>query len=180
MMEISQPAAWLVTFMLIVAAVIDGRQLRVPNWLNYPLAAAGVLWATWQWGLDGTLWSLGGLAAGLGLLLFFYMIGGMGAGDVKLLAAVGAWCGPQVTFGAFLASALAGAIIAGIMIMMSGRIGHHLRMARSILQEIYVLRDPAAISEIAAARKPTMTLLPYGIPIAIGSIAYFACLGLLF
>lgn len=179
-MQISQAAAWLVTVMLIEAAIIDGRKLKVPNWLTFHLALAGLAVASYSWGLDGLIWSLKGLAVGLALLLPVYAIGGMGAGDVKLLAAVGAWCGAELTAGAFLASALAGAIMAGIMILRSGNIAHHLGQARSILQEIYVLRDPAALSAIAAERKPTMMLLPYGIPIAVGSIALFVCMGLLF
>lgn len=178
-MQISQAAAWLVTVMLVEAAVIDGRKLKVPNWLTFHLALAGLAVATYSWGLEGLVWSLKGLAVGLAPLLLLYMIGGMGAGDVKLLAAVGTWCGAEVTFYATLATALAGTLIAAGMILWSGEIGHHMRMARTILQEIYVLRDPAALSAIAAERKPTMMLLPYGIPIAIGSIAVLAGMGLL-
>ena len=54
--------------------------------------------------MSGLGWSLVGTIVGLALLLPLYAIGGMGAGDVKLLAGVGAWVGPQVTAYAFCVS----------------------------------------------------------------------------
>src|SRR5512139_4098257 len=89
---------WLVTVTLIVAAVIDGWKLKVPNWLTFPMILLG--WVV-SFALFG--WILLGTAVGLGLLLPAYAIGGMGAGDVKLLAGVGAWVGVTHTFGAFVA-----------------------------------------------------------------------------
>jgi prepilin peptidase CpaA len=178
-MEISQPAAWFVTVMLVEAAVIDGLRLRVPNWLTFHVALAGLAVAAWQGGSDGLLWSLGGLGTGLVLLLPLYAIGGLGAGDVKLLAAVGAWVGAGPTLGAFLASALVGGLMALAMMAWSRDLGGHLLRMVAIGHEILEVRDPARLSQIAAGRKSSMMLLPYGIPIAVGSIAYFAWLGLL-
>jgi hypothetical protein len=83
--------AWLVSVVLIVAAVIDGYELRVPNWLTFPFVISGWLYSTYAFGLEGLGWSLGGTALGMSILLLFYMIGGMGAGDVKLMGGVGAW-----------------------------------------------------------------------------------------
>jgi prepilin peptidase CpaA len=180
MMGLSHATAWLLSVVLVEAAVIDGRRLRVPNWLTYHLALGGVAYAAWSWGTAGLLWSLAGMAAGLALLLPLYAIGGMGAGDVKLLAAVGAWAGAAVVFGSFVLSAVVGAVIALGMVAWSGQLAHHWAMFRTISQEIAVIRDPAELSRIAAQRKPTMLLLPYGIPITIGTISYFAWMGLLF
>jgi prepilin peptidase CpaA len=56
---------------------------------------------------------------------------------------------------------------------------HHLYQFWGIVNEILEVRDPNTLSAIAAERKSTMLLLPYGIPIAIGSIAYFAWAGML-
>ena len=107
MMEIPSAVAWLVTIVLIEAAIIDGRQLRVPNWLTFHFAAAGLAYAYWAHGWQGLAWSLQGAGLGLLTLLPLYAIGGMGAGDVKLMAGMGAWMGPAVTLGAFAASAIA-------------------------------------------------------------------------
>ena len=112
-------------------------------------------------------------------LLPLYSIGGMGAGDVKLMAGVGAWIGPWLTFWAFVSSAIAGAVIAAGMIVYSGELYRHLAMMHTIGHEVLTIRNPVVLSERAARRKPTMMLLPYAIPIAVGSIAYFAWTGLL-
>lgn len=168
----------LVSAILIVAAVIDGRQLKVPNWITFPMIISGWVASGVIYGWAGLGASLMGTAIGLGLLLPAYAIGGMGAGDVKLLAGVGAWVGFSQTFWAFLVSAIIGAIIAVIMVVVSRKWRHHQSQFFGIISEILVIRSPSKLSEIAAERKPTMMLLPYGIPIAIGTIGYFAYLGM--
>lgn len=167
----------MVSVVLVVAAVIDGRQLKVPNWLTFPMILSGWLASGIIYGWGGLGASLWGTAIGLGLLLPAYAIGGMGAGDVKLLAGVGAWVGASQTFWAFIVSAIIGAIIAVVMVAVSRKWQHHQKQFFGILSEILVIRSPSKLSEIAAERKPTMMLLPYGIPIAIGTIGYFAYMG---
>ena len=81
---------WLTTALLIWAAVIDGIQLKVPNWLTFPMILSGWAYSGLAFGWEGIAWSIGGAVIGLVLLLPAYAIGGMGAGDVKLLAGVGA------------------------------------------------------------------------------------------
>ncbi len=107
-----------------------------------------------------------------------YAIGGMGAGDVKLLAGVGAWVGVKLTLWAFVTSAVVGGLMAVVMVAWSGDFIKHWVQFQSIGHEILTIRNPSKLSEIAAERKPRMMLLPYGIPIAVGSIAFFAWAGL--
>jgi len=97
---------WLVTIVLIVAAVIDGYELKVPNWVTFPFILSGWIYSTLAFGFEGLGWSLLGTLIGLALLLPAYAIGGMGAGDVKLLAGVGAWVYGTHTVYAFAVSAL--------------------------------------------------------------------------
>ncbi len=170
---------WLVSVVLVVAAVIDGWMLKVPNWLTFPMVIAGWIFSTVCFGWAGLGWSLLGTAIGLGLLLPLYAVGGMGAGDVKLLAGVGAWVWGTVTFYAFCVSAIVGGVIALGMILYSRKWRHHRSQFFSILNEIAVVRDPNQLSAIAAERKSSMMLLPYGIPIAIGTITYFFWAGML-
>lgn len=170
---------WLVTVTLVVAALIDGIKLKVPNRITFPLIIGGWCYATWCYGLEGFGWSLLGTAVGLGLLLPAYAIGGMGAGDVKLLAGVGAWVGGTVTFYAFCVSAVVGAILAVAMVLYRRAWARHKAQFMVILGEILTIRDPEQLSAIAAERKSSMLLLPYGIPIALGTIAYFAWTGML-
>ncbi len=179
-MIVESPAvAWFVSAVLIVAAVIDGRQQRVPNWLTYPLALAGLIVAASCGPAHAWVESLKGLGFGLVLLLPLYAIGGMGAGDVKLWAALGAWTGWMLLGWATIAGVLAGGAIALVMIVRSGRIFWHIANAHTIVHEILTIRDPVQLSARAAARKPMMSLLPYGIPLTIGSLLVFACRGLL-
>ena len=103
----------------------------------------------------------------------------MGAGDVKLLAGVGAWIGATATFYAFCVSALIGGVIALAMIFLRHNWIRHKDQFLTILNEIMTVREPSALSALAAQRKSTMLLLPYGIPIAIGTIAYFVWAGML-
>ena len=179
MEQIPREVAWLVSFVLIEAAIIDGRSLRVPNLLTYNFLAGGLIFALWKGGSSLLLMSAAGAAVGLLTLLPLYAIGGMGAGDVKLMAGVGAWIGPWLTLCAFVSTALVGALIAAGMIVHSGRLYRHLAMIHTIGAEVLSIRNPVVLAERAAMRKPTMMLLPYAIPIAIGSIASFAWTGLL-
>ena len=170
---------WLVSATLVVAAVIDGWKLKVPNWITFPMVLGGLLYSTALYGWEGLGYSLLGTIVGLGLLMPAYAIGGMGAGDVKLLAGVGAWVWGTVTFYAFCVSAVVGGVIAVAMVLLHKRWQKHYHQFGAILNEILTVRDPAQLSTIAAERKSTMMLLPYGIPIAIGTIAYFAWTGML-
>jgi prepilin peptidase CpaA len=177
-------AVWLVTVVLIVAAVIDGWKLKVPNLITFPLVFSGWIYSacfsqavdTW-W--EGLLWSLLGTVVGLALLLPLYAIGGMGAGDVKLLGGVGAWVWSLHTFRGFLVSAIAGGVIAVIMVLVKRGWTKHKNQFWMIFTEILTVRDPEKLATLAAERKSQMLLLPYGIPIAVGTIAYFAFAGLL-
>lgn len=176
---------WFVSAVLVVAAIIDGKLLKVPNWLNFPFIISGWCYCTvagtmadgLMGGLSWLGWSLlGTLVGGLPLLLL-RNVGGMGAGDVKLAAGTGAWLGSLMSLKLFAAGAIAGGLIAAVMILRSGRLFKHYAMAMQILEEWKTVRSPSKLAAIARERKPTMTLLPYGIPMAIGSIIYFACAG---
>jgi prepilin peptidase CpaA len=72
-----------------------------------------------------------------------------------------------------------GAIIAVAMVLWNRAWAKHRDQFLLILNEIVTVRDPEQLSALAAQRKPSMLLLPYGIPIAIGTIAYFAWTGML-
>lgn len=174
MVHVPPWVVWLVSAVLVEAAIIDGRQLRVPNWLTYHFMVGGLAFACWSGGREAFLLSLAGVGVGLLTLLPLYAIGGMGAGDVKLMAGMGAWMGPALTLGAFVGTALVGGVLGLAMIVASGEMLHHWALFQTIGHEILSIRNPSQLAQRASERKPRMTLLPYGIPIAIGSIAFFA------
>lgn len=119
------------------------------------------------------------MVTGLLCLLPLYAVGGMGAGDVKLMAGMGAWLGWQVTLDAFCVSVIVGAVMAVIMVARKRAFEKHTVNFLVILNEWISIRNPEKLSEIAAERKPRMMLLPYGIPICIGSIGYFLYNGMI-
>jgi prepilin peptidase CpaA len=173
---------WIVSITLVVAAVIDGLKLKVPNWITFPLIISGWIYSATlspYAGLEGLIYSMIGTLVGLALLLPAYAIGGMGAGDVKLLAGVGAWVWGTVTLYAFALSAIVGGLIAIGMVLVGKSWRQHQSQFLMICNEILTVKDPEKLTSIAAERKSTMMLLPYGIPIAIGTIAYFAYAGML-
>ena len=169
----------LVSVVLIWAAWIDGKQLKVPNAITFPMILSGLLYNTFANGLSGLGFGLAGMATGLALLLVLYAIGGMGAGDVKLLAGVGAWLGWEVTLYAYLASAVVGGVMALIMVARRKSWEKFMGNISMLLHELQTVKNPVEISKNAAIRKPQMHLLPYGIPICIGSIIYFCYAGIM-
>lgn len=169
----------LVCGLLIVAAYIDGKQLRVPNWLTYPMVFSGLVYSSYAGGWAGLGDGMLGMLVGLACLLPLYAVGGMGAGDVKLLAGVGAWLGVTTTFYAFCVSTVVGAAMAVLMVLYNRSVSKHYSQLLLILSEWMTIKNPRELSRIAAGRKPSMLLLPYGIPICVGSIAYFFYAGMI-
>jgi prepilin peptidase CpaA len=174
---------WILSAAMIVGAVIDGVKLKVPNLLTYPLIVTGWLFSAFfasseiPW-YHGFGLSLLGTLVGLVLLLPSYAIGGMGSGDVKLLMGCGAWVHAVTTFYAFCVGAIVGGVLAILMVLVTRTWEHHHRQFWMILTEIITVRDPEKLAERAAERKPTMRKLPYGIPITIGALMYFAWMGM--
>lgn len=103
--------------LLFCAAVTDLRSYRIPNWLTFPALIVGLGLHTYLHGTDGLIFSVEGLGVGLGMFLVLYAMGGMGAGDVKLLAAVGSFIGPGQVFVAGVLAALLGGLYALCLLM---------------------------------------------------------------
>lgn len=96
----------------LAAAVTDLLRFKVHNILTVPLLVAGLVYHATVNGSAGFTNSLLGALLGFSVLIGFYLMGGMGGGDVKLLAAIGAWLGLEYTFYVFIASSLAAGIYA--------------------------------------------------------------------
>ena len=171
----------LVCVTLIVAAYIDGKELLVPNWITFPMVLSGILFCVLnkETFLTGLSFSLLGMVTGLLCLLPLYAVGGMGAGDVKLMAGIGAWLGWEITLAAFCVSTIVGAVMAICMVLYRRSFKKHYANFLMIANEWMAVKNPVELSKIAKERKPSMLLLPYGIPICIGSIGYFAWAGML-
>jgi prepilin peptidase CpaA len=190
---------WFLSVAMIVAAVIDGWKLKVPNWLTFPIILSG--WALglchdFGWlgdttGVGGIGASLAGTFLGMILLLPLYAIGGVGGGDVKMQMGFGAWVGSfygirqvenvhpgamWIIVYAFALAAVIGGVLALGMIWWRGDYKKNLENTRSILGDLVNSTGVSDVAEKAARRKPTLHLLPYGIPLCMGFLAYLAYL----
>nr|HQA00317.1 A24 family peptidase [Phycisphaerae bacterium] len=104
------------------ASWIDYSERRVPNWLNASIAALGFMAQGWFFGWSGLAAGALGLLVGFATLIVPWLMHGMGAGDVKLMMAIGVWLGPWLTFLSFCVGAVVGGIIAVIMILATNRL----------------------------------------------------------
>jgi prepilin peptidase CpaA len=164
-------AWWPTVVMLLVATISDIRSRRIPNWLVLPFLAAGIVVSTATHGLSGLGQSLWGvLLAGL-LLGILYWLGGMGMGDVKLCAAVGAWIGPRQLGLALVIMALAGGLMALFWAIRGGFLKESLGGAGDLIWGFGkrgLRPHPTLVLGNPRARK-----MPYAPAIAIGTIISF-------
>ena len=151
-----------------VAAVCDVRTGRIPNALTFGAAAAGFVFSAIHAGAGGLWTSFLGCLVGLALFLPLFMLRGMGGGDVKLLAAVGAWLGPAGALQAALWSSLAGGVLAVVVGLSRSYL---LDAVRNLLAMVAVWRtvgpSPISAMTLAESRGPR---LAYAVPIGIGAI----------
>lgn len=159
-------AWWPTLVVVVVATVTDLRSRRIPNWLVLPFLGAGILVSGWLHGWHGLGQSLAG--AGLGLVLFgiFFWLGGMGAGDVKLAAAIGAWVGPQQLLIALVLTGLAGGAIVLVWAVAGGFLNELFRDTGSLLF------SRGQHGEMVLSN-PLRRKMPYAPAIAIGALLSF-------
>jgi prepilin peptidase CpaA len=157
--------------MLIVAAAwMDVLTRRIPNALVIPGAVLGLAVAALAAGFTGALSALGGLATGLALMLPLYFLRAMGAGDVKLMAMVGAWLGPAEVVSAALLVFVAGGLLAVTAALWHGRLRQLVANLRVMLFGSLVNAMSGAGATVIAPAQ-SVGNVPYGIAIAIGTIA---------
>ncbi|MFN0136234.1 MAG: prepilin peptidase, partial [Phycisphaerae bacterium] len=155
---------------ILYASWIDYAERRVPNWLNALIAVAGLAAQASFFGLSGVNAGLQGLGVGFAVLILPWMMHGMGAGDVKLMMAIGCWIGPWLTFVSFAVGAVIGGVVAIIMITSTGRTAHAMLNMQTIM--VKMRRVDTAFGEYGGARTfgNTSQLLPYGVPLTAGTI----------
>ena len=148
------------------AAVFDYRFRKVPNLVTFPAIVCGMAVAFLKGGLIGLSASIMGLFLGIALLSFPYAMGGIGAGDVKLLGAIGAIKGPWFVFMTFLVAA----IIGGIMAV--GRMAFIIKGSdmRVLGQSVRAAYYTGALSAIEIPEYALKERLPYAVAISGGAI----------
>lgn len=160
------------TFLLImtsIAAGFDIRTHKIPNLVTFPAMAAALCYYTVVHGWAGFLFSAGGMAVGTALLLLPYLMGGMGAGDAKLLGVIGACIGAQRTITAFAFIVTMGCLYALLVIII------HRRLLRGYFKQLwqsaygFILTQKYVPVQSAGEHRPKVY---YGVAIAAGTLFY--------
>ena len=152
----------------IIAAVIDVRQGRIPNKLTYSALIVGILLQAMFWGWKGVLSGVLGSVLFGGLFLAFYVIHAMGAGDVKLAAALGCLAGIPGSLNLMAATSAAGGILAIIYMVRAGRVLATLRSTFSILA--FHGRFGLQAHPTVNLENPEALRMPYGLAFAAGAV----------
>lgn len=138
----------------LIAAYTDMRKRRIPNWLTGGMVVYGLIYHSYRAGWSGLFLSLGGIALGLGLMLIPYLLKGMGAGDVKFLAAVGSI-----------------ALMRGVIVVFIGA------SAVGAVQAVVALtRKRKREGSRSSARTPVF--IPYGVALSFGTLILTGLLAL--
>ncbi len=155
----------LVAGFITAAAVTDYQTRKIPNWLTVPAAVLGLIYHSFAPGGFGPLMAIAGFVIGFGLLIFPWLLGGGGMGDVKMLAALGAWLGPVFILVAFAC----GAGFASLMAM-SLMFGSVVTSGISSTQRKYLTAGAGGGTMTADGKaKKAKRVLPFAIPVAIGT-----------
>jgi len=151
----------LVAGLAVTAAVFDLRQRRIPDVLTVPAVLAGITIHTARSGWDGLVFSLLGIAIGGGALLLFFIIGGMGLGDVKLMAGIGALGGFRFAISVLVLTGVAGGIMA------IGKLIVWYRKKSAKEKDVKLSEFPA---DSRVGDSPLKETMPYGVAIAVGAL----------
>lgn len=152
---------------LLIAVVTDLKSMRIPNWLTFPSMLLGLAYHGATRGLDGLVFAVSGLALGLALMLLPFLLRVMGAGDVKLMAAAGAFLGAAEVLRAFIWTSLAGGVYALVVLLF------HLPQLKAVLgairNSLRFMLATGELSYVPATEKTRLPRLCYGVAIAFGT-----------
>ena len=164
------------------AAVYDVRYRRIPNWLTAGGVVLGLLLnsflyqgtSTSVFGFSGLFFALKGFGLAFVVYVFLYALHAMGAGDVKLMAAVGAIVGWENWFGIFIVTAVIGGIMALMLVIARGRLKKTLFNVGFIFSEMKSGRPAYLKNEELDVKSKKSVGLPHGAVIAVGCLFFLA------
>jgi prepilin peptidase CpaA len=159
------------------ASAYDLHSRRIPNWLCLAGLAGGIAWnAVSPEGAAGWASAVQGAGVGFGIYLPLYAIRARGAGDVKLLAALGAVAGPSACLRLFVYTAIAGGVMGLVLVAAKGRLRRTLFNIGWILNDLIHLRAPYRSSAELDVRSNEGVRLPHALSLFAGvaALIYFA------
>ena len=152
---------------LMIASLWDWSYRKVPNSLILSMLFIGLIWNMIQGGWGGLIQSIAGFAVGIACLYLPFALGGMGGGDVKLLAAIGAVVGPVLVFQIFLASAVLGGVVS-LIVIFSHETGRE--TLKGLKQRIlYLAYHQKWVSESELEFESARLHIPYALVLSVGS-----------
>jgi len=167
-----QSIAWWPTLLvLVVATMTDLRSRRIPNWLVLPFLLLGVVVSGWAQGWHGIGQSFAGMGIGAVVYGVLFWLGGMGMGDVKLVAAIGAWVHPHQLLIAMILTGIVGGVMALGWAVCGGFLGDLFRGTGDLIAgwgKHGVRPHPDLVLSNPRTRK-----MPYAPAIAIGTLLSF-------
>jgi prepilin peptidase CpaA len=168
------PLASQIVLLLLVltAGIYDIKYRRIPNWLVATGLLLGVILNTFLFEWTGLKASL--LGIGFAFIIYFplYLLRGMGAGDVKLMMAVGALVGPASWFAIFIVTGILGGVIAVVLLLARGRLRKTFWNVGFLLHRLMQLKAPYADNPELDVRSGQGLRLPHGAVIALGTVLF--------
>ena len=161
----------------LAAAYTDLRWRRIPNWLTVGALALGFVLnplIAYPAPLEGLWLAAKGFALAFGLNLVMYVLRMTGAGDVKLMAAIGALVGCSDFLGIFLLNAIIGGVLGLLLIVVKGRTRQTFWNVAYIIGEFMKWRAPYLTREQLDVNSPKALTLPRAVPICIGVLVFLA------
>jgi prepilin peptidase CpaA len=163
-------AVWMVAIVpALVAGWTDWRSRRIPNWLTVPTLLLGIVMNSVAAGWTGAKESLLGAGLGLGILLPFVLIRSLGAGDWKLIGALGAFLGPSRLITVLMWTILIAGLMAVLMIIWKKRVKQTARNLLHMITGLFTLRLPGP--EVSLDN-PESSKIPFGVAVAVTVVLY--------
>jgi len=154
---------------MITCCVVDVRTRRIPNVVSGSAAIIGCALSVLAYGPVGALYSLSGVVVMIALLITPFALGGLGGGDVKMMAAVGAFLGPRLAVLGLAAGMVLGGIVMTIHLVRVGRLAEKLGSLKAMIVSAGITRSAAPLR--VTADDPSAISLPYSIPLGLGTAA---------
>lgn len=169
--------------LLLTAAFFDAKEKRIPNLLTFPVMLTGLILNIIMNRLSGITFSFYGFLIGLAIFFIPFILGGMGAGDVKLMAAIGALMGWKFTLLSSFFTAIAGIVVIFVYLIYKKKLFSYFRkyivaIVRTILNCIYFSDGNIIGNKLKSFAYSNVTqdgvneklYVPYGLAIALGTL----------